>query len=175
MSQTVKERYAEIAQSATIAEIMQAATWYAGAHDIARSLSADTGHSIDKTASVISAFSPRVHWHRNIQLATDFLHGRDVATLGASIRNANRALTMGFDALKGLKTNAFARNIAGDLNAVTIDTWMIQAAGMSGTKGINKTQYGILSDAITELASEYGVSPAQLQALVWIVSRGRAH
>lgn len=175
MNTDTKERYAEIASSATTAEIMQAATWYADAHDIARSLAFDTGHGIDKTASVISAFSPRVHWHRNVQLATDFLHGRDVAALGASINNANRALTMGFDALKGLKTNAFARNIAGDLSAVTIDTWMIKAAGMPGTRGINKTQYGVLANAVTDLAAEYGIAPAQLQALIWIVVRGRAH
>lgn len=174
MSSQIKARYAAIVDQATIADIAAGATWYTEAQTIARELSITSGYSLESTASVIAAFSPRCPWARNVFLATEFLNGRNVATLGNNIRAANRALELGFDALNGAKTNAFARNIAGDLSAVTIDTWMIKAAGMDNKKGVNKSQYKLLAGIITELAEEHGIAPAQLQALIWIVIRGAA-
>lgn len=174
MSSEIKARYAAIIAQASVSDIAAAATWYSKAQAIASELSITSGHSLEVTASVISAFSPRCPWSRNVFLATEFLNGRNVATLGNNIRAANRALEVGFDALNGAKTNAFARNIAGDLSAVTIDTWMIKAAGMDNKKGVNKSQYKLLAGIITELAEEHGIAPAQLQALIWIVVRGGA-
>ena len=81
---------------------------------------------------------------------------------------------LGFDALKGDKTNAFARAIAGDHDAVVIDVWMIKAAGMDGKKGVNKTQYRELADAVREVAALRGLTPRTCQALIWIVKRGSA-
>ena len=60
-------------------------------------------------------------------------------------------MTLGFNALKGMKTNSFARNIAGDENAVTIDVWMMRAAGLN-VDSPNKTQYKELSQAVTDVA-----------------------
>lgn len=174
MSSQIKARYAAIVDQATIADIAAGATWYTEAQTIARELSITSGYSLESTASVIAAFSPRCPWVRNVFLATEFLNGNKVATLGSSIRNAEKSLTMGFDALNGAKTNAFARNIAGDLNAVTIDTWMLKAAGMDSNKGVNKSNYEMLSGIVRELAGQYGIAPAQLQAIIWIVVRGSA-
>jgi len=84
---------------------------------------------------------------------------------------ADAALAAGFDALKGLKTNAFARAIAGDTDAVVIDVWMMRAAGME-TDSPNKGQYLALSEAVREVASQFGITPRTAQALIWIITRG---
>jgi hypothetical protein len=81
-------------------------------------------------------------------------------------------LTMGFEALNGQKTNAFARAIAGDSDAVVIDVWMIRAAGLDASKGVNKTQYNTLVDSVRNVAKEFGLTPRTAQALIWIVKRG---
>ena len=79
---------------------------------------------------------------------------------------AENAMTLGFNALKGMKTNSFARNIAGDENAVTIDVWMMRAAGLNSDSP-NKTQYKELSQAVTDVAIEYRMTPRAMQALIW--------
>ena len=86
---------------------------------------------------------------------------------------AEAAKVSGFDALRGLKTNAFARAIAGDTDAVVIDVWMMRAAGMdndSPTKG----QYREISDAVRIVTAEFGITPRTAQALIWIIVRGSA-
>jgi hypothetical protein len=86
---------------------------------------------------------------------------------------AQAALDLGFDALKGLKTNAFARAIAGDTDAVVIDVWMMRAALMQ-TDSPNKSQYNMLADTVRKIAGEHGITPRTCQALIWIVKRGSA-
>jgi hypothetical protein len=98
--------------------------------------------------------------------------GKPVAGLGNNIRMAESAMTLGFDALNGQKTNAFARAIAGDPNAVVIDVWMIRAAGLDASKGVNKTQYNTLADSVRKVAKEFGITPRTAQALIWIIVRG---
>jgi hypothetical protein len=86
---------------------------------------------------------------------------------------AESSLTLAFDALNGLKTNAFARAIAGDSDAVVIDVWMCRAA-MLDTDSPNVGQYRMLSDAIRIVAREFGLTPRTVQALIWIIIRGGA-
>jgi hypothetical protein len=86
---------------------------------------------------------------------------------------AEAALVQGFDALKGLKTNAFARAIAGDTDAVVIDVWMCRAANLDSDSP-NVGQYRMLSDAVREVAAEFGITPRTAQALIWIIVRGGA-
>jgi hypothetical protein len=84
---------------------------------------------------------------------------------------ANNAIAFGYDALKGPKTNAFARAIAGDENAVVIDVWMLRAVGIE-KKSPNQTQYREMANAVTKVANELGMTPRAMQALIWIVVRG---
>jgi hypothetical protein len=86
---------------------------------------------------------------------------------------ANNALTLGFDALKGLKTNAFAKAIAGDEQAVVIDVWMLRAVGIE-KKTPGQTQYNSLVEAVKKVAFDNGMTPRATQALIWIVVRGSA-
>ena len=168
--ESATEAYRSLAANICETERENATAWYRMARCHAHAVAIVLGVSLECGASVISAFSPRVTWNRNCVLAHAFANGEAVACLGNSIRAAERAKTMGFGALNGLKTNAFARNIAGDTNPVTIDAWMLRPFGM---RSVNKRNYRILSEAIRTVAAENGMNPADMQALLWIRIRGK--
>lgn len=175
---TYSKKYRDIVSTATPGQIEQAVTWYLDAELIANDLVrifANRGMdvSLESCASVISSFSPRQRWSRNVVQAVEFANGGKPAGLSNNLLMAENSLTMGFDALKGLKTNAFAKAIAGDENAVTIDVWMCKAAGLE-TNAPNKTQYRELSEAVNVVATELRMSPRATQALIWIIFRGGA-
>lgn len=170
--------YREIANRATLAQIEQAVQWYADAellaHDVMRIFrERGIACNLENAASVISSFSPRQRWSRNVVQALEFAHGGKPAGLKNNLRMAQYSMTLGFDALKGQKTNAFARAIAGDENAVTIDVWMMKAAGLE-TDSPNKGQYRDLTESVNTVAKEIGLTPRATQALIWIVFRGSA-
>lgn len=165
------QTYASILQSATPEQREQARAWYPAARLQAHGLSAATGWTLEQSAAVIAAYSPRVSWAHNVRLAWNHALGRDVRCLGASKRRAANAARLGFDGLgSGAKVNAFARNIAGITDDVTIDTWMLRPFGL---KAANKSNYRTLANAVRELAKQEGMVPSEMQALLWIVVRGR--
>lgn len=170
-AESIRANYVHLIESATVSDAVNAGNWYSEAQAIAMQLSIRYDVTLEVAASVIAAFSPRTRWAQNVLNAEAFLNCDKVPALGNNIRMAERALEFGFDALKGQKTNAFARNIAGDMDKVTIDVWMIRAAGYDRLDA-NKSMYALMSDVVVELAAFYNVAPAQLQALIWIVIRG---
>lgn len=172
------DQYRNVVQFATAAQIEQATQWYVDAellaHDLVRIYSERGIHTtIENTASIISSFSPRQRWSRNVVQALEFAHGGKPAGLANNLRMAELSLTNGFSALRGLKTNAFARAIAGDENAVTIDIWMLRASGSDVTSP-NVTQYRAMAQAVVDLADELRLTPRTTQALIWIIYRGSA-
>ena len=171
--------YRNIAKTATPAQIEQATQWYADAellaHDLIRIYqSRNITMTLENTASVISSFSPRQRWNRNVVQALEFANGGMPNGLQNNLRMAQYSLLQGFSALNGMKTNAFARAIAGDENAVTIDVWMIKSAGLN-KNSVNKTEYKELVNAVNLVADELKLTPRVTQALIWIVFRGSAH
>lgn len=169
--ETAVETYRTLASGITPQEAYDASIWYRLARCHAHAIAFTMDIPLENAASIISAFSPRVQWNRNMDLAWQFATGQDVRCLTLSKRNAEKAKTMGFAALNGLKTNAFARNISGDLNAVTIDAWMLRPFGL---RDATKANYRTLSEAIRVVAAEVGMTPADLQALIWVRLRGKA-
>jgi hypothetical protein len=173
---TYTNAYRSIVANATHAQIEQAVQWYADAeilaHDLMR-IYADRGIvvNLEQSASIISAFSPRERWSSNVAKATEFAMGGKPRGLQNNLRMAENALRKGFDALNGMKTNAFARAIAGDDNAVTIDVWMCRAAGVV-VDSPNVTLYRNLTAAVCEIATELNMTPRATQALIWIIFRG---
>jgi len=173
---TYFNRYLAIAQQATATQIELATQWYADAelvaHDVVRILaSRGINATIENGASVVSSFSPRQRWNRNVVQALEFAHTGKATGLKNNLVMAQNSLVLGFNALKGLKTNAFARAIAGDENAVTIDVWMCYAGGLD-TNAPNKTQYREMAQAIKDVAKAMGLTPRTTQALIWIIFRG---
>lgn len=165
------EIYSEIASRATYGQIEQASKWYLDAERVAEQVASNLGVTLEKGASVVSAFSPRERWSLNVAKAIQFSLGETVVALGNNIRMANASLELGFKALNGQKTNAFAKAIAGDENAVVIDVWMLRAVGIE-KKSPTQSQYKVLADAVTETATKYGMTPRSMQALIWIIVRG---
>jgi thermostable 8-oxoguanine DNA glycosylase len=158
-------------QDATPGQIETAAKWYLDAERVAEKVAENLDVPLEHGASVVSSFSPRERWTINVAKAIAFSLGKEVTGLSNNLKMAQMSLTYGFDALKGRKTNAFARAIAGDEQAVVVDVWMMRASGI-GVDNPNKTQYTEISEAITTVANEFGLTPRTTQALIWIMVRG---
>ena len=165
--------YSGLIKNATFGQVEQASKWYVDAERIAEKVAENLDTTLEIGASVVSAFSPRERWSINVARAIAFSLGQDVHCLKNNIVMANNALTLGFDALKGLKTNAFAKAIAGDEQAVVIDVWMLRAVGIE-KKTPGQTQYYALVEAVKKTAFDFGMTPRAMQALIWIVVRGSA-
>ena len=155
----------------TMQQMEQAATWYRDAEEVAEEVARNLDTTLEVGASVVSAFSPRERWSTNVSKAIAYSLGGRPKGLQNNLAMADAAIEKGFDALKGQKTNAFARAIAGDTDAVVIDVWMMRAALMQ-TDSPNKSQYNMLADTVRRIAGEHGITPRTCQALIWIVKRG---
>jgi hypothetical protein len=170
------EKFIGHLSTATLFDYSAAQKWYDDAAIFAYSLRMMRPEwSTEVAASVIAAFSPRVTWAHNKAKATQYAQGIAPKGLRSHIAAADRCVRDGFDGLRGPKTNAFARAIAGDRDAVVVDVWMCRAAGLE-KDAPNATEYRAIADAIRAIAWTPAVcmSPATLQALLWIIVRGKA-
>jgi hypothetical protein len=163
--------YSGLIKNATFGQVEQASKWYLDAERVAAEVARNLDSTLEVGASVVSAFSPRERWTNNVTKAISFSLGNHIPGFKNNMLMANNAIAFGYDALKGPKTNAFARAIAGDENAVVIDVWMLRAVGIE-KKTPNQTQYKELANAVTKVANEFGMTPRAMQALIWIVVRG---
>ena len=170
--ETATAKYATLAQSITGQALTDALAWYNEAQAFAKHLTTLTPWSLEVAASVVSSFSPRNKWARNKAQALQFAMGVNPKGLKNNLRMAQASTRHGFAALNGLKTNAFARAIAGDMSAVVIDTWMVKAAGLDSSKSLSKRKYLTLAAAVTALALGMGWDNAQAQAAIWCAIRG---
>ena len=166
--------YHQHVMAASFRQVEQASVWYHEAYLVAQEVATNMTIDIERAACIVAAFSPRERWSVNVRKALQYSIGITPSGLSNNVAMADASLVHGFDALKGLKTNAFARAIAGDNDAVVIDVWMMRAAGMQ-VDSPNKTQYNMLADAVRNIASEHGLTPRTTQALIWIVKRGSAN
>jgi hypothetical protein len=163
--------YSGLVKNATFGQVEQASKWYLDAERVAEKVAENLGATLEVGATVVSAFSPRERWTANVSKAIAFSLGQDVVGLSNNLKMANAALTLGFSALKGAKTNAFARAIAGNEQAVVIDVWMLRAVGIE-KKTPTLNQYKEMVEAVKKTAFDFGMTPRAMQALIWIVVRG---
>lgn len=161
---------------ATASDIEAGARWYPKAGELATSL-ATREVPRENVAAVIAALSPRTSWERNIAGAVALLKSgpqaaRDLGCIGRNVETARRAKREGFAALNGPKTSAFARNIAGDREAVTVDVWAMRVADLDEDKLGRKGVYDAIAHCYRLAARRVGVDPATMQATTWVVARG---
>jgi hypothetical protein len=104
---TYFNRYLEIAKSATASEIELATQWYCDAeliaHDVTRILnSRGIVATLETGASVVSSFSPRQRWNRNVVQALEFAHTGKAT--GLKKAKVERILDEGldYDFIKGI-------------------------------------------------------------------------
>ena len=160
-------------RSATREQYHQGIAWYSEARGVVdQMIDLDPTLSVEQAASIVAAFSPRCRWSTNKAKSLRFAACLEVRGLSAHRKAANDARRIGFAAIKGMKTNAFARNIAGDLSAVTVDTWMMKAAGYDNSRAPTVRQYRQIANAIADIAKAANLAPAHVQAIVWIALRG---
>jgi hypothetical protein len=156
--------------------------WYDSARVLAETFAARYGTTTEVAACVIAAHSMNASWSINVRRAEAQLAGSP-AGLGAAISMAAAAIanpTNPFDYIVGAKLNPFARNVAGDEQHVATDRWA-QRAGFGtaddkvcGRLVARKGVRDSLIDAYRKAAAEIGVTPAVMQAVVWVHVRGRA-
>jgi len=165
--------YSDLAKKATFGQVEQASKWYLDAERVAAEVARNLDSSLEVGASVVSAFSPRERWTNNVAKAISFSLGNHIPGFKNNMLMANNAIAFGYGALNGAKTNAFARAIAGDEQAVVIDVWMLRAVGIE-KKTPSQSQYKEMANAVKKVAFDFGMTPRAMQALIWIVIRGSA-
>lgn len=177
----------------TPSDIESGANWYGAAGAIVQDIGALSGDAPETVASVVAQLSPRTAWDRNVagayalcvtgQRATGIMHGnydRAAATMVVGRNGGDPVAT-----INGPKTNAFARNILGDREAVTIDVHAARIAldpnyRRGGAGDVERIvgragAYVALANAYRVVAARIGVDPTTLQAATWIRQRnGRA-
>lgn len=174
-TRAVANRYSHILRTADDDTFIDGVNWYFNAHRKVIEIALLHGVTVWQAAGVMAALSPRVHWRRNVAMTHDYFATGTISGMGRSKRMADAVMLNGIDALKGRKTNAFAHNLAGDQSRVTIDMWMVIAAGMDPNKSISAKDYATLSGIVTRLAHRNNLTPAQTQAIIWVATRGKAH
>jgi hypothetical protein len=165
-------------QEATGADRAMGNDWYPEARGIVASW-ANTYHKpVACVASVIAAISPQCEWQRNLIIADDILAGRPAASIGGAlyanirkacaIRDQNAETTLGHLPY-GPKVYNFSRNLAGDMQAVTVDTHATQAAlgDVLATVNLRWTPYNTFADCYREAAKEVYTAPCDFQAIIW--------
>ena len=165
------------AQSSTD-ERVDGLTWYAKGRNIVQTLADTYGLEDEAVAHVIAALSPRNKWGRNLLDARAYLEAfssgatmPSAATFRSNQLAAWNVLTSNAPAT-GRKVSAFAANLAGDDDAVTVDTWAVRAATGGRVDAVqNLGQYREVARAYQAVARELHLAPCDLQAIVWVTIR----
>lgn len=149
--------------------------WFGKANSLATELGkGDTS----KGAGVLAALSPMCSWPENVKKARQVFDNGSTYGLTDSVSKAIR-IANGEDALSvlgGRKVRTFYGNIMlTNLDNVTVDRHAFDAAyntpGLSDRVGISKGRFDAVENAYRDCARVIGISPAQLQAVVWVYWR----
>lgn len=155
----------------TRAERRAARDWYARAREVAVEVAAALDVEVTTGAAIVAAYSIRNDWRTNVAHARQYAAGQVPPGLRQRTVIADACLTHGLDALRGPKTNAFARAIVGDPGAVPVDVWMCRAAGLDVDSPTGR-QHEEIADAVRDLAPIYRLPASACQALIWMRVRG---
>lgn len=158
--------------------------WYATARGIVRRLSMSTPYSATQVAGVVAVTSPGTAWSDNIADATaavtlhaaghnveEAMDAYNFRTYSDNVRKAWRVLDGDSDAIRGDKVSAFYANLCGDESVVTIDRHAWTACGMEYTGSLPVAYRAGVVRLYERVAADLEVTPAQAQAIVWVVER----
>lgn len=159
---------------ATADERLAGRQWYPRARQYAEAIAGAADITDARAAALLAAVSPRVPWGRAVTLAFNAAHGLPVGHFRA-VRHKVDRLMSGHPIPDVLGTSpkclAFAQNIIGMTDPVTVDVHMWRAAGIAPSPG----RYERVADAVRDAAAMVGETARDMQAIVWIVERGGAH
>lgn len=167
--------------SATDAQWAEAVAWYPSVYALCEKVSADTGHSLEHCAVAFAHLSPQLQYVVNVRAFYSLMYGghREASVIRSSFERARASLSAADPwatfGSRAQKTRNFALNITGDESAVTVDSWIARCVGVDPTRVFNRPAlYDEIASAFRRAAKRHGLAPCELQALVWIVTRGRA-
>lgn len=148
-------------------------SWYAIARGDCRRMARESGCTLAVAAGVVAAYSPRMLWNANLTVARRALAG-DVRGMAPVVSKVRRILAgeRPLDVLSGPKVRRFYRAIMGDPRAVVIDRWIARAMGVP-PEGVSAL-YATLESVVVKVADGRGLTPAAVQATVWVAIRGKA-
>lgn len=139
------------------------------------------GDDCDLIAALLAATSPQISVAGSWTIAVNVYHrykaGQNIDfSQFRSCHKGNIVRALSGEPLSGNKVRAFYGNLTGDLEAVTIDTWMLKLFKWfeRGTKRVpTNRQYKKLAKCFAKLAKQNGYEPAEFQALLWTHYRSR--
>ena len=142
--------------------------WYTNSRQAIEQL---YGDDADMFCDILAATSPRkqvkINWDMAQHIYERYKHDGYIdcqGLMGSHIPNVLRAINR--EPLHGWKVPAFAANLKGDMNRVSIDTWTLRYFGIT-LRNIRRKEYYRLEKAIQLLAKHRGMKPAEYQAMIW--------
>lgn len=166
------ERLVEAWHRSTPEQRVEGAEWYPRALATAVGLAEEHGHGVDTAVGVIAALSPRCYWSDNLRRAERALRG-EPRGFRPSVEACHRIMggESPLDVLRGPKVRAFHSAIMGDPDSAVIDVWMMRAMGRE-PKSPKGREYDRAATALRIAARRVGAPVRDVQATVWIVTRG---
>lgn len=139
--------------------------------------------AVDAVAGTFAAYSPRCQVSTNIAWCAATIHAARTGQACPEVhtrtmRRQAWAIAQGAswqDVLRGPKVRAFAANILGDTDQVTVDVWAVRAAlGPAACPAgrITARQYAAIAEVYQRAARRLGMSPRDTQAAAWMAVRG---
>ena len=145
--------------------------WYS---DSRKTIEKIFGNDADLFCDLLAAISPRkqvkVNWNLAKRIYQEYKNTGDFDDKGllpCHILNVERALAR--EPLHGYKVPAFAANLKGDMNRVTIDMWILYYFGLQQSK-IRRKEYYRMEAAIQKMARRRNMKPAEYQAKIWCIA-----
>ncbi len=146
------------------------AAWYPDALDICQRAADRHGHDTFSVVAAMAILSANTSWNKNVSMTRGLAASRrfrNPGTFQKIARKAWDALRGDITVIRGPKTQAFARAIAGDARAVVVDRHILRALG-HWRNGVSPRQYERYAREITQAADIVRVAPAVLQATIWL-------
>lgn len=157
--------------------------WYDDAHNFCKNVSEKYNLPMDKVCAVVSSLSPGTNWEQNKKDTINLIESMNgnraqfkFTTYGQNVIKAYRILdgyikpVDAFNVTTGPKTFNFFRNILDptDSNFVTIDRHAFRIATGKEYKSLTAKQYREVAAHYIKAAKKLDITPAQLQAVLWV-------
>ena len=158
------------------------ASWYDDARHAVEAICDPRGWDSVRFACALSALSPRVAVRRNVGLMAALTRGEGPQGLKATWSKAaaiwrepdghevcDRMLAIA-DLLppgSSYKTACFAAILTGNMEPVTLDSWMCKACGEPVKVMASRPWYIDTTNAVQTIAADIGLTPAGTQSAIW--------
>lgn len=173
-------RIMETVTGATTAETAAGLVWYSAFGDAITSHGRAHGLDQDTSIAIFACLSPQTSIARNWSNFRAIVADRSLARVVQCAACQRRKLAAWLDGsatagdlLKGDKVGAFAANLAGDMERVTIDRHAVACANgfQAPTRSLTRRQYRQYELAYQTAAAMLDMAPAQCQAIAWVAWR----